>query len=362
MEYAGDKNIATCVRRCRDAEFFKDRLPPYSSQPREVCFRDSTLPISINITPRTTFLATCFQKASFKISSAGAMPRHLSSSRPDLSVFGCGTAEEIFLTWIGLRPEGHRLVDTIRLVHLRVNSGSLTDEINLCYLYFQNLRKLFTWRCEMTKIIDVPMEQCVALVVDPTNSRYFGETGEIRFHDFTESGTALVGFPSRAVDTFHDGMMEGNPRVPDILIFKREDPKLEKVRGQLLNIRYQLSELKHVTELDLPPGFRLVAKWWFWRLLTPPMPAPLPIPEGALWDDGHGKGLACLNVTEDGWRRFPDFICRKCESPAFSHPYSNRIWGCKKCGFTTGSVSAIASHFMPHPLNPAVKISQIYSL
>jgi len=44
------------------------------------------------------------------------------------------------------------------------------------------------------------------------------------------------------------------------------------------------------------------------------------------------------------WQVEPGFNCRTCHQPARVHPYTNRIWGCLTCGFTTASVSV---YFQP---------------
>jgi len=44
-------------------------------------------------------------------------------------------------------------------------------------------------------------------------------------------------------------------------------------------------------------------------------------------------------VTEGGWRKSPNFRCKECKDVAHLHPFTNRIWGCKTCGYTTASVS-----------------------
>ena len=44
------------------------------------------------------------------------------------------------------------------------------------------------------------------------------------------------------------------------------------------------------------------------------------------------------------WRVEPRFNCRTCHQPARIHPYTDRIWGCLTCGFTTASDSG---YFQP---------------
>ncbi len=60
----------------------------------------------------------------------------------------------------------------------------------------------------------------------------------------------------------------------------------------------------------------------------------LPIPKGMSWNQ-----IKKMRVNEGEWHEFSGFVCRKCKKSAFLHPHTNNIWGCKKCGFTTTSVS-----------------------
>lgn len=68
---------------------------------------------------------------------------------------------------------------------------------------------------------------------------------------------------------------------------------------------------------------------------------PLPMPEGMT-----KKEMDAMRVNEGEWRKSDKFVCCTCGEPAYLHPYTNHIWGCKKCGFTTYSV---AMYF--HPVN-----------
>lgn len=60
----------------------------------------------------------------------------------------------------------------------------------------------------------------------------------------------------------------------------------------------------------------------------------LPMPPDKTWEK-----VRDIDVTEGEWRKNDAFVCRTCRESAFTHPYSNAIWGCKKCGYTTASVS-----------------------
>lgn len=64
---------------------------------------------------------------------------------------------------------------------------------------------------------------------------------------------------------------------------------------------------------------------------------PIPMPEGMNWNM-----LNMMSVSEGEWRVCGDFECTRCHGPAYLHPYTNEIWGCLNCGFTTASVS---THF-----------------
>ena len=61
---------------------------------------------------------------------------------------------------------------------------------------------------------------------------------------------------------------------------------------------------------------------------------PMPMPEGITKD-----AIDAMTVDEGEWREYESFFCRKCDEPAFLHPYTNLVCGCKKCKFTTHSVS-----------------------
>ena len=68
---------------------------------------------------------------------------------------------------------------------------------------------------------------------------------------------------------------------------------------------------------------------------------PLPKPEGMTKEK-----IEAMKVNEGEWRENSDFVCRICKEPAYLHPYTNQIWGCKKCGYTTYSPGV---YF--HPVN-----------
>ena len=48
------------------------------------------------------------------------------------------------------------------------------------------------------------------------------------------------------------------------------------------------------------------------------------------------------SVHNGKWRINENYHCVRCLSPAYEHPYTSKIWGCKKCDFTT---FALAVHF-----------------
>lgn len=67
--------------------------------------------------------------------------------------------------------------------------------------------------------------------------------------------------------------------------------------------------------------------------------------------DGLDKaGLEAMTVDDGEWRVCEDFACAACGSPAYLHPYTNWIWGCKRCGFSTYSVSC---YFVELPVRQA---------
>lgn len=64
------------------------------------------------------------------------------------------------------------------------------------------------------------------------------------------------------------------------------------------------------------------------------MQNPLPVPEGMT-----KECFESMPVSRGEWRKSEDFACCQCGDPAYLHPHTNKIWGCKKCQFTTYSVS-----------------------
>lgn len=86
---------------------------------------------------------------------------------------------------------------------------------------------------------------------------------------------------------------------------------------------------EEIAELDLEPVWRR----WFEKLGYI-VSRPLPIPEGMTKEQ-----IDSLPVSEGEWREHPHYGCHRCGKPAFLHPYTNSIWGCKEEGFTTYSVS-----------------------
>ena len=64
------------------------------------------------------------------------------------------------------------------------------------------------------------------------------------------------------------------------------------------------------------------------------MQNPLPMPSGITKND-----LESMKISDGEWRKSFEFLCVHCKEPAYLHPFTNEIWGCKKCGFTTFSVS-----------------------
>ncbi len=60
---------------------------------------------------------------------------------------------------------------------------------------------------------------------------------------------------------------------------------------------------------------------------------PFPVP-------GHmdPEQIDGMRVTDGMWREDRNYHCRQCNSPAYLNPYTNAVWGCRKCVFTTRSV------------------------
>lgn len=61
---------------------------------------------------------------------------------------------------------------------------------------------------------------------------------------------------------------------------------------------------------------------------------PAEVPDGL-----DAAGLKAMTVHDGKWRVCEEFVCSSCGNYAHLHPYTNRIWGCKSCDFTTLSPS-----------------------
>ncbi len=66
---------------------------------------------------------------------------------------------------------------------------------------------------------------------------------------------------------------------------------------------------------------------------------PFPIP-----GDMNPEWIDRMQVVDGAWREDRDYRCRRCGAPAYLNPYTNAVWGCRKCVFTTRSVFV---HFKP---------------
>jgi ribosomal protein L37AE/L43A len=61
--------------------------------------------------------------------------------------------------------------------------------------------------------------------------------------------------------------------------------------------------------------------------------APLQAPDGMTWEV-----MLAMPVTEGQWREAdPLYVCKGCNNTPHLHPYTNYIWGCRTCNFTTMS-------------------------
>jgi hypothetical protein len=60
---------------------------------------------------------------------------------------------------------------------------------------------------------------------------------------------------------------------------------------------------------------------------------PRPLPKGLTEED-----LSEMTVNDGAWREHLTHYCRHCGAPAYLNPYTNSIWGCKECGYTTTAV------------------------
>ena len=60
----------------------------------------------------------------------------------------------------------------------------------------------------------------------------------------------------------------------------------------------------------------------------------LPLPRGEAW----GPKYAAMRVTDGEWYPIEGYVCRWCGGTAYRHPYTQKIWGCKACGYTSASL------------------------
>ena len=61
---------------------------------------------------------------------------------------------------------------------------------------------------------------------------------------------------------------------------------------------------------------------------------PCPIPES-----DRDSAILTWPIDVGTWRKSPHFVCIRCGEPAYLNPYTNFIWGCKKCFVRTFSPS-----------------------
>lgn len=75
----------------------------------------------------------------------------------------------------------------------------------------------------------------------------------------------------------------------------------------------------------------------------------IPLPDPPKFWKGPPQEWEQREVTrkvDDGeWREDRFFVCLTCHESCYLHPYTNRIWGCKKCGYTTASPSVYFGKF-----------------
>lgn len=96
---------------------------------------------------------------------------------------------------------------------------------------------------ETKGMLNTPVEDCLAVVVDPTSERY-AQTGRIVFHDWNEMGTVGVRFEDDSAGDFDDGLMANDDQFPQVRIMRKDDTEgiaklqevLETRRGDLLEL------------------------------------------------------------------------------------------------------------------------------
>jgi len=60
---------------------------------------------------------------------------------------------------------------------------------------------------------------------------------------------------------------------------------------------------------------------------------PLTLPPGMSF-----KRALRTPLKDRRWQESKLWLCLNCGRPAFYHPFTNAVWGCRRCGFTTDNI------------------------
>lgn len=68
--------------------------------------------------------------------------------------------------------------------------------------------------------------------------------------------------------------------------------------------------------------------------------------DGLPWD---GKNGVMFLIPDELWIEIPGYVCINCRFPAFHHPFTNRIWGCRNydCPRRPMSTASAGVYFDP---------------
>lgn len=92
--------------------------------------------------------------------------------------------------------------------------------------------------------IEIPVSQCVAVVVDPTNKK-FGQIATILVHFWSEDGSLLLQFDGNETDFLYDGLMKNGPP-PQAIVLEKNDSRVGELIHRLPEIKGRLKSLKKV--------------------------------------------------------------------------------------------------------------------
>lgn len=89
--------------------------------------------------------------------------------------------------------------------------------------------------------IEIPVSQCVAVVVDPTHKK-FGQIATILAHYWSEDGSLLLQFGDNETDFLYDGLMKNGPP-PQAIILEKNDSRVGELIHRLPEIKGSLKKV-----------------------------------------------------------------------------------------------------------------------